>query len=228
MGKSIKELIAEARRLAKQAEAEAEKTSAAHRDMAAYLGVDPATQHFASLECYENGCKTCRIPPMTAKSPAAVTGQQLATQNAQTMLGAQAAANAQQQASVYHYNALPPKFYTFDPAEHERMLKQLAHAFERAASPKWLVDATPATPVTAPRLDEAAIRADSRITPSVRTAMERERQAYGDVVGSLARGHVSDAIAGCRLGCGCKQHSPAKPAPWVPSVDEWDLLPNAD
>ena len=200
MGKSIKELIAEATRLARQAEAEAENTSAAHRDMAAYLGVDPATQHFASLECYENGCKTCRIPPMSAKSPAAVTGQQFATQNAQAMLSAQAQAQANANAQQALGAAWLPNIVASPlvPSNQWWMLNEPTSAGTFKISFGTGSASTPAAPVTA---------SDSR--------------------GSAARASTHDAIAGCRLGCGCKQHSPAKPAPWVPSVDDFDLLPDA-
>lgn len=32
--------------------------------------------------------------------------------------------------------------------------------------------------------------------------------------------------AGCRLGCACSQHKPPR-EPYVPSVTDWDLLPDA-
>lgn len=32
--------------------------------------------------------------------------------------------------------------------------------------------------------------------------------------------------AGCRLGCACSQHKPLR-APYVPTIDDWDLLPDA-
>lgn len=41
------------------------------------------------------------------------------------------------------------------------------------------------------------------------------------------RVNVPDAVAGCHLGCGCPVHRPAKPEPWRPAVDEFDLLPDA-
>lgn len=47
----------------------------------------------------------------------------------------------------------------------------------------------------------------------------------GDAAGVLARADAD--ISGCRLGCRCGAHGPARPAPWVPSVDDFDLLPDA-
>lgn len=49
----------------------------------------------------------------------------------------------------------------------------------------------------------------------------------GDVAGVLKRGDVLGSVAGCRLGCGCKQHNPVKPAPFIPTIDDFDLLPDA-
>ena len=49
----------------------------------------------------------------------------------------------------------------------------------------------------------------------------------GDGQGYDAREETPDSVAGCRLGCECKLHGPPKPAPWYPSVDDFDLLPDA-
>jgi hypothetical protein len=53
-----------------------------------------------------------------------------------------------------------------------------------------------------------------------------ETMTAGDVTGAESRRKTPDAVAGCRLGCRCKVHRPAKPAPYIPTVDEWDLLPD--
>lgn len=47
-----------------------------------------------------------------------------------------------------------------------------------------------------------------------------------DLEGQVARSHRRDATAGCRLGCACLQHRPPR-EPWVPAVDDFDLLPDA-
>jgi hypothetical protein len=49
---------------------------------------------------------------------------------------------------------------------------------------------------------------------------------YSDYVGRGERASIPDAVAGCRLGCRCSVHRPAKPAPYIPTVDEYDLLPD--
>jgi len=38
---------------------------------------------------------------------------------------------------------------------------------------------------------------------------------------------VPPADARCRLGYACTHHHPRTPEPWRPSVDDWDLLPDA-
>jgi len=53
-----------------------------------------------------------------------------------------------------------------------------------------------------------------------------ETMTAGDVTGAESRRKTPDAVAGCRLGCSCKVHRPAKPAPYIPTVDEYDLLPD--
>jgi hypothetical protein len=50
---------------------------------------------------------------------------------------------------------------------------------------------------------------------------------YSDIKGKGARATLTDAESGCRLGCTCPQHRPPR-EPWVPSVDDFDLLPDAD
>jgi hypothetical protein len=50
---------------------------------------------------------------------------------------------------------------------------------------------------------------------------------HSDWKGQQARAGIPDFVAGCRLGCICKAHNPPKPAPYVPSIDDFDLLPDA-
>jgi hypothetical protein len=52
-------------------------------------------------------------------------------------------------------------------------------------------------------------------------------QTPSDEYGAIASAFVPDAVAGCRLCCACKVHRPAKPEPYVPAIDDFDLLPDA-
>lgn len=45
-----------------------------------------------------------------------------------------------------------------------------------------------------------------------------------DMLGYVHRVGGTDAD-GCRLGCACAQHEPPR-EPYIPNVDEWDLLPD--
>lgn len=48
-------------------------------------------------------------------------------------------------------------------------------------------------------------------------------------VGGVGPNEQAHGIASpcCRLGEACTQHKPKKTKPFIPSVDEWDLLPDA-
>jgi len=71
-------------------------------------------------------------------------------------------------------------------------------------------------------LPEQARRGIVATLPPPKAAMTK-----GDRVGSCSRDHRPDSEAGCRLGCACTIHKAARPAPYVPSIDDWDLLPDA-
>lgn len=54
-----------------------------------------------------------------------------------------------------------------------------------------------------------------------------DHRTRSDRHGLYDRDDVPDSVAGCRLGCACPVHGPVKPAPWMPGMDEFDLLPDA-
>jgi hypothetical protein len=60
-----------------------------------------------------------------------------------------------------------------------------------------------------------------------RIAAEAGYRTKSDRDGSWYRDDVPDSVAGFLLGCACPEHKSPKPEPWVPSVDEFDLLPDA-
>lgn len=58
----------------------------------------------------------------------------------------------------------------------------------------------------------------------------KTQSTSGDVRGRATKVDTSTGAviqtSGCRLGCACSVHKPLR-EPWVPSVDDYDLLPNA-
>lgn len=53
----------------------------------------------------------------------------------------------------------------------------------------------------------------------------KTQSTSSDVRGRISRVDGMERLE-CRLGCGCDRHKPPR-EPWVPSVDDFDLLPDA-
>jgi hypothetical protein len=97
--------------------------------------------------------------------------------------------------------------------EHAAMAAVAQDLYNHAVG-RWLV---PIEPPMAPTEFEACVFPPYPLAPT---------EAASDFIGRGMRDAIPDAVAGCRLGCACAQHTAPK-QPYVPSVTDWDLLPDA-
>jgi hypothetical protein len=142
----------------------------------------------------------------------AMYGQQLANVQAQGAAQAQAAYQQQVQVmSPYHQSIEIPREVLKDMKAEE---KQETNGYRGYG-------------LTHLTVDEIVLPKDAEPEKAEEVATPPYSKTRSDLLGRGARDGLSDAVAGCRLGCACKMHRPVKPEPYVPSVSDWDLLPDA-
>lgn len=166
--------------------------------------------HFTSLNCWAVGCDLCEIKPPSLRfqlpDRSAFVGPGLASGLALEKMvaeqdrrsGAQRIDEAAKEAIRDELRGHPDPLdnFTWDFAPDPKAHRTAGDVRASVSKVPWPPPAKPTTWIKNP--------------------------APSDLLGRQARASVE---GGCRLGCACPEHKPPR-EPWVPSVTDWDLLPD--